>query len=270
MNAQSRWRDDERIDSVAFLAVLDVELAARADRELAGDDGLTALGLELEAAGVMQAGSLGRVVYRLRHETDTVAFKLVDAILTAIDRQDAVDDLAPIVATDDDYVDVDVELALADEPETSEIPVTKRGGWQRPDRWTFTSEQARRLHAMHVVQGYSLRAIARALCNQPRHAGRSPNGMLETLRATFKREGLVGRSQSAATAAANRARRQRPAGESKAAYKRRVRRERGYVDTRTGEWRIAGFVIGPADPTDTIPTRSDPDNPDPIREERPA
>lgn len=114
------------------------------------------------------------------------------------------------------------------------VTVRKRGGWKRPDRHAFTRPELETIAALHQ-RGHSLRAIARGLYERRGYA--SEGSCLESIRAGMRREGLSVRRPGAATAACNRARRQRPAGESTAAYKRRMRRERGYRDTRTGEWR---------------------------------
>lgn len=114
--------------------------------------------------------------------------------------------------------------------------VRRRGGWKRPDRRRFTRQQLETVHALHV-QGASLRAIARGLYERLGYA--SENSCLDTLRLSLKREGFSVRRQGAATALTNTVRRKRLAGESVNEYKRRRRREVGYRDTRTGEWKVA-------------------------------
>lgn len=116
------------------------------------------------------------------------------------------------------------------------VTVRKRGGWCRPDRRRFTRADCEKIAAAHAA-GASLRAISRQLYERLGYS--SPNSCLETIRASLKREGLAVRQQTAATAAANRARRVRQPGETPNDYKRRVRRERGYRDSRTGEWKVA-------------------------------
>lgn len=116
--------------------------------------------------------------------------------------------------------------------------IRKRGGWTRHDRRRFTRAQCEAMHQAHL-RGASLRQIARTVGPKLGHWS-SEASCLETIRLSLKREGLEVRTQAAATAAANRQRAtQRLPGEDKNAYKRRVRRERGYRDSRTGEWRKA-------------------------------
>ena len=117
--------------------------------------------------------------------------------------------------------------------------VKKRGGWTRPDKAAesrVTRSHALAIHVAHC-QGLSLREISRRVWERLGYS--SPDSCLEGIRTALAREGLSVRPQDAATAAANRARGKRLPGEDKNAYKRRQRREVGYRDTRTGEWRKA-------------------------------
>lgn len=119
------------------------------------------------------------------------------------------------------------------------ITVRKRGGWRRPDRQRFTRAQLEVFATLHA-RGATLRDIGRALYQRLGYS--SPQSCSECIRESLHREGLYVQPQGAATAARNRAARQRPADEDKNAYKRRMRRERGYRSPRTGEWRIAQEV----------------------------
>lgn len=122
------------------------------------------------------------------------------------------------------------------------IVVKKRGGWKRPDRAQtsrISRVQALALHAAHC-QGLSLREIARRTWQKLGYS--SEGSCLGGIRAAFDREGLKPRAQTQATADANRKRRARRADESKNAYKRRRRREHGYRNSRTGEWKVAAPV----------------------------
>jgi len=114
--------------------------------------------------------------------------------------------------------------------------VRKRGGWKRPDRYRFTRRELQAIHATHM-RGPSMRAIARGLWRRLGYA--SEHSCLGALLDAMHREGLRPRTHSEATALANRARSKRLPGETKNEYKRRVRREHGYRDSRTGEWRLA-------------------------------
>jgi hypothetical protein len=116
------------------------------------------------------------------------------------------------------------------------ILVRRRGGWKRPDRHRFSRAQLEKIAALHA-EGASLRAIARSLYVRLGYS--SEASCLETLRLSLAREGFRVRPPSSATALANRARRRRLPGETKSAYKRRMRREVGYRDSRTGEWKVA-------------------------------
>lgn len=116
--------------------------------------------------------------------------------------------------------------------------VAKRGGWKRPDKTAssrISPAQARALHAAH--QHLSLRDIAAKVYETLGY--KTQLSCLEGMRAAFRREGLTGRSQPAATSLANVQRGKRLPGETPQEYKRRRRREVGYRDHRTGEWRIA-------------------------------
>jgi hypothetical protein len=115
------------------------------------------------------------------------------------------------------------------------ILVRKRGGWKRPDRYRFTRRELETIAALHA-RGASLRAIARGLWQRMGYS--TEHSCLGSMLDALHREGLRVRTHSQATAMANRARSKRLPGEDKNAYKRRVRRERGYRDSRTGEWRI--------------------------------
>lgn len=114
--------------------------------------------------------------------------------------------------------------------------VKRRGGWKRPDRQRFTRQQAEAIAAVHA-SGVSLRAISRAMYQK--HGYKTPQSCLETIRLTLKRDGLAVRPRAAATAANNRARRVRRPDETAQDYKRRMRRERGYRDSRSGAWKVA-------------------------------
>jgi hypothetical protein len=119
--------------------------------------------------------------------------------------------------------------------------IRKRGGWKRPDRERLshiTRSQALALHAAHC-QGLSLRHLSRVTWEKLGYA--SPHSCLEGIRYALKRENLPVRVHATATAAANRARSIRLPGESKNELKRRRRREHGYRDSRTGEWKVAAM-----------------------------
>lgn len=120
------------------------------------------------------------------------------------------------------------------------IVVERRGGWQRPDRAAtsrISRQQALVLHAAHV-QGMSLRHLSRTVWQKLGYA--SEASCLEGIRHAFAREGLSARSQQQATAILNKERSMRLPGETRPEFKRRRRRELGYRDSRTGEWRVAG------------------------------
>lgn len=122
------------------------------------------------------------------------------------------------------------------------IVIRKRGGWKRPDmarRSRINRSQALALHAAHC-HGLSLRRLATVTWTKLGYA--SEQSCLEGIRYAFKREGLRVRAQSEATAKANVERSTRLPGESKNEFKRRRRREHGYRDSRTGEWRLAGVL----------------------------
>lgn len=117
------------------------------------------------------------------------------------------------------------------------LTVRKRGGWKRPDlqaRSLITPAQARALHEAHRTR--SIRDLSRATYKALGYT--SPESCLEGIRAAFDREGLIGRDQGTATAAANVARSMRLPDETKNEFKRRRRREHGYRDSRSGEWRV--------------------------------
>jgi len=118
------------------------------------------------------------------------------------------------------------------------ITVRKRGGWTRPDmhaRSRISPAQAKAIHAAHI-EGRSLRDLSGTTWKALGYA--SACSCLEGIRAAFDREGLVGRDQAAGTAASNVARSTRLPDETKNEFKRRRRREHGYRDSRSGEWRV--------------------------------
>jgi len=117
--------------------------------------------------------------------------------------------------------------------------VTKRGGWKRPDmqaRSLISPGQARAIHAAHLA-GRSLRDLSEGTWQALGYA--SAKSCLEGIRSAFAREGLKGRSRANGTRLSNTQRSMRLPGEDNLAFRRRRRREYGYRDGRTGEWRIA-------------------------------
>ncbi len=114
--------------------------------------------------------------------------------------------------------------------------VKRRGGWKRPDRYRFTRKNMETIYVLHS-QGVSLREISRQIYERCGYA--SASSCLETIRTELRLYGFGVRDQGAATAASNAARRKRLPDEDKNAYKRRMRREKGYRDSRTGEWKHA-------------------------------
>lgn len=117
--------------------------------------------------------------------------------------------------------------------------VAKRGGWKRPDmhkRSHISPAQARAIHAAHL-DGRSLRDISDHVWETLGYA--SAKSCLEGIRYALKREGLKYRSRADATRISNTQRSMRNPGETDLEFRRRRRREYGYRDSRTGEWRIA-------------------------------
>lgn len=118
--------------------------------------------------------------------------------------------------------------------------VKRRGGWKRPDaraRSRISPAQAQAIHIAHT-HGRSLRDISRTAWKTLGYA--SDKSCLGGIRYALNREGLPVRERAAATSLANRQRSTRLPGETRDEFKRRRRREHGYRDTRTGEWRKAG------------------------------
>ena len=117
--------------------------------------------------------------------------------------------------------------------------VKKRGGWARPDmqaKSRISPAQARAIHAAHIG-GRSLRDLSESTWKALGYA--SAKSCLEGIRGAFVREGLKGRSRADGTRLSNTQRSMRLPGEDNLAFRRRRRREYGYRDGRTGEWRIA-------------------------------
>lgn len=117
--------------------------------------------------------------------------------------------------------------------------IRRRGGWERPDvraRSRISRNQALALHAAHT-QGRSLRDLSRITWETLGYA--SDKSCLEGIRCAFDREALTCRKRIAAVQLSNRQRSTRLDGETRSEFKRRRRREYGYRDTRTGEWRKA-------------------------------
>jgi hypothetical protein len=117
--------------------------------------------------------------------------------------------------------------------------IAKRGGWKRPDlqrRSRVSPSQARAIHAAHQA-GRSLRDLSDAVWEALGYA--SAKSCLEGIRSAFAREGLTARSRADGTRLSNTQRSMRLPGEDNLAFRRRRRREHGYRDGRTGEWRIA-------------------------------
>jgi hypothetical protein len=123
--------------------------------------------------------------------------------------------------------------------------VSKRGGWKRPDlqaKSRISPAQAKAIHAAHL-NGMSLRAIADTTWETLGYA--SAHSCLEGIRSAFVREGLKPRTTSDATSLSNRWRSMRLPGETTNEFKRRRRREHGYRDSRSGEWRVAETIPAP-------------------------
>lgn len=226
---------DERIPAAAFLRAL-----PELERE-----GFQAVGRMVAAQTGEKPQSIERGLRRMADgEQATVGFDLADRILTALGRPEAMLELAPL----DTVLEVGLGWCKHCRTRQPEEPgetcpdcghvLVRRGGWRRPDRHRFSEDEVRTIYRLHMDLGFSLREIARRLYERMGYA--SPSSCLETLRQNLRYQGLMPRRPGQATAVANIARRQRPAWETKSAYKRRMRRERGYRDSRTGEWRVAG------------------------------
>jgi len=245
----------------ALVPILWQEIANRADED--GLGGITACALAIAASKKMTYGSAYRRIEQIlkgdylnrKGETivqQDVTFEVADNILTGLDRQDAwYRELAEFLP---ELPDLDVvggwcKRCRARQVEPAgqrcvdcQTVLTRRGGWRRADLHRFSRRDAEAIHRVHTEGGLSLREISRRMYERLGYS--SPNSCLETMRMALRREGLRSRRPGEATAISNRVRgRKRLPGEDKNAYKRRMRREIGYRDTRTGEWRRANECV---------------------------
>jgi Zn finger protein HypA/HybF involved in hydrogenase expression len=206
---------------------------------------LSEVARRVSRASGLSVAAVDKVLRQLKAgRQTTIRVELADAILTALDRPEAMLALDPFIVTELEEKGwcKHCRIRQPEEPgrrcgDCGRV-LTKRGGWHRPDRYRFSRRQINAIHRIHIEYAISLREICRILA--PRMGYASVNSCLETLRENLRYYGLSARTQGQATAMSNRARRQRPLGESKNEYKRRRRREYGYRDHRSGEWRFAG------------------------------